>query len=165
MVYLINILIMFCNKRRLEPYVPSPEPVDGLVDLNRSEFYHPSMVDDFLLEKGLSLDGLETYTITSDISMLFNQKRLDRMSREALIQHFNDMSVRNSKFAALRSKLSDDQLCSIVKSRYIQSPSELMAYSNYLVSAYGAELASMAPHVDLASDPAPAGDPAPASAE
>lgn len=156
---------MFCNKRRLEPYVPSPEPVDGLVDLNRSEFYHPSMVDDFLLEKGLSSDGVETYTITSDISMLFNQKRLDRMSREALIQHFNDMSVRNSKFAVLRSKLSDDQLCSIVKSRYIQSPSELMAYSNYLVSAYGAELASMAPHVAPASDPAPAGDPAPASAE
>ena len=131
--------------------------LDGLVDLDNSEFYHPSAIDDFLLEKGLSSDGLETYTVTSDISMLFNQKRLDRMSREALIQHFNDMSVRNSSFASLRSKLSDDQLCSIVKSRYIQSPSELMAYSRYLVSSVGEEMASLAPHADPVGDPAPAG--------
>lgn len=156
---------MFCNKRRLEPVVPSSEPVNGLIDLKLSEFYHPSPIDDFLLEKGVSSSGAETITVTSDISMLFNQKRLDRMSREALIQHFNDMSVRSSKFSALRAKLSDDQLCSIVKSRYIQSPSELMAYSTYLVSTYGDELASIAPHADPTGDPASAGDPYPAPAE
>lgn len=154
---------MFSSKRRLTPHVYNSIPC-GSLDYSHSNFYQPSMVDDFLFEN-LSTSTGNVVVITSDISMLFSQKRLDRMTRETLIQHFEAMSVRNSKFADVRSKLSDDQLCSIVKSRYIQSPSELMAYSNYLVSTYGAELASIAPHADPTGDPAPAGDPDPAPAE
>lgn len=156
---------MFSNKRRLTAYTRTRRTC-GLIDLNRSEFYKPSMVDDFIFSKvkpPYSSD--ESVTITSDITMLFNQQRLDRMTRESLIQHFDDMSVQSPKFADLRSQLSDDQLCSIVKSRYIQSPSELMAYSRYLVNSVGEELASVAPHVDPAGDPASAGDPAPSPAE
>ena len=123
---------MFSSKRRLTPHVYNNIPC-GFLDFPHSNFYQPSMIDDFLFETLPTVSG-DAVAITSDISMLFNQRRLDRMSREALIQHFESMSVRNSKFADIRSKLSDDQLCSIVKSRYIQSPSELMAYSNYLVS-------------------------------
>lgn len=158
---------MFSNKRRLTSYSRVPRLRGcGLVDFNRSEFYQPSMIDDFLFVKDNPpySDG-ESITITSDITMLFNQERLDRMTNEALIQHFDSMSVRSPKFADIRSKISDDQLCSIVKSRYIQSPSELMAYSAYLVNAVGEELASMAPHVDSAGDPSPAGDPVSVSAE
>lgn len=158
---------MFSNKRRLGSYSRVPRPRGcGLVDFNRSEFYQPSMIDDFLFVKDNPpySDG-ESITITSDITMLFNQERLDRMTKEALIQHFDSMSVQSSKFADIRSKISDDQLCSIVKSRYIQSPSELMAYSAYLVDAVGEGLASMAPHVNPVGDPALTGDPAPASAE
>ena len=146
-------------KRRITPHVYNFVP-KGLVDYNKSEFYHPSNIDCFLCEKTKPpYDGTEAVTLTSDITMLFNQQRLDRMTREALIQHFDSMAVQNPKFSELRSKLTDDQLCSIVKSRYIQSPSELMAYSSYLVNAYGSELAA---HV--VPEPAPSPEPSPASA-
>lgn len=165
MVYLIKCLLMFCSKRRLTPHVYNSIP-KGVIEFERSEFYTPSAISDFSRVPVSPPHGeCESFTYTTDIVMLFNQKRLDRMTRESLIQHFESLAERSPKFASLRSKLSDDQLCSIVKSRYIQSPSELMAYSNYLVTAYGEELASMAPHVNPAGDPASAGDPAPAPAE
>ena len=165
MVYLIKCLLMFCSKRRLTPHVYNSIP-KGVIELERSEFYTPSAISDFSRVSVSPPHGeCESFTYTTDIVMLFNQKRLDKMTRESLIQHFESLSERNPKFASLRSRLSDDQLCSIVKSRYIQSPSELMSYSNYLVTAYGDELASMASHSVPAGNPAPAGDSAPASVE
>lgn len=156
---------MFCSKRRLTPHVYNSIP-KGVIEFERSEFYTPSAIKDFSRVPVSPPHGeCESFTYTTDVVMLFNQKRLDKMTRESLIQHFESLSERSSKFASLRSKLSDDQLCSIVKSRYIQSPSELMAYSNYLVAAYGDELASIAPHSDSAGDPVPAGDPALGPAE
>ena len=158
---------MFCSKRRLTPHVYNNIP-KGVIELERSEFYAPSPIKDFSRVPVSPPHGeCDSFTYTTDVVMLFNQKRLDRMTRESLISHFDKMSESSSNFASLRSKLSDDQLCSIVKSRYIQSPSELMAYSSYLVSAYGEELASLAPHGDPAGDPAggPAGGPAPTPAE
>ncbi len=144
-------------KRRLTPHVYNALE-KGSLDLSMSEFYQPSMIDDFLFVKCKPPHSdCESVTLTSDITMLFNQQRLDKLSREALLQHFDAMSVQNPQFADLRSKLSDDQLCSIVKSRYIQTPSELMAYSSYLVDAVGEEMASLAPHADPVGDPAPAG--------
>lgn len=156
---------MFCSKRRLTPHVYNRIP-KGVIELQRSEFYTPSAISDFSRVPVSPPHGeCESFTYTTDIVMLFNQKRLDKMTRESLVQHFESLSERNPKFASLRSKLSDDQLCSIVKSRYIQSPSELMSYSNYLVTAYGEELASIAPHTGSAGDPSSAGDLASASAE
>ena len=156
MVYLIKFLLMFCSKRRLTPHVYNSIP-KGVIEFERSEFYTPSAIKDFSRVRVRPPHGeCDSFTYTTDIVMLFNQKRLDKMTRESLISHFDKMSESNSGFASLRSKLSDDQLCSIVKSRYIQSFSELMSYSNYLVSAYGAELASMASHASSAGDSAPA---------
>lgn len=156
---------MFCSKRRLTPHVYNSIP-KGVIELERSEFYTPSAISDFSRVSVSPPHGeCESFTYTTDIVMLFNQKRLDKMTRESLIQHFESLSERSPKFASLRDKLSDDQLCNIVKSRYIQSPSELMAYSNYLVATYGNELASMASHVSSSGDSASAGDPASAPAE
>ena len=105
-----------------------------------SNFYQPSLIDNFLFQE--VSDGVEkSYTLTSDIYMLFNQKRLDKLTSQALIQHFELMSQRDSSLASLRSKLTDDQLVRFVKSRYIQSPGELLAWSNYLVSLYGEDYA------------------------
>ena len=101
-------------------------------ELSISSFYQPSQVDEFLMRKHLNPDGTHSVRMTSDIYMLLNQKRLDRLSQAALIDHFNQMSVTNSSLTALRKKCTDEQLVSLVKSRYIQSPSELLAWSQYL---------------------------------
>lgn len=148
------------TKRRLTPHVYN-HLEQGNMDLAFSSFYSPTPVDEFTFEK-VSVPGLnESITLTSDIAMLFNQQRLDRCSNESLIQYFESLSRTSSSLSELRSKLSDDQLISIVKSRYIQSPSELIAYSESLVHEYGLELASLSQHVN--PDPTPDPTPSPAT--
>lgn len=141
-------------KRRIQRHVYN-KLERGNIDLAFSAFYIPSPVDDFSFEKVVNPGLDDSFTHTTDVAMLFNQKRLDRCSRDALIQHFDSMARTNSRFAQIRSKLNDDQLMSIVKSRYIQSPSELLAYSEGLVHEYGVELASLSQHstVDFSSEP------------
>ena len=131
-------------KRRIEPYVTpvNPSPVSAK-DMLCSEFRQESPMDQFLFEE-LEFDGVKGVRLTSDIYMLFNQQRLDRLSRESLLSHFESMSVNEPKFGDLRAKLGDDQLISFVKSRFIQSPSELMAWSQYLMSSSDAVVAELA---------------------
>lgn len=131
-------------KRRIEPYVTpvNPSPVSAK-DMLCSEFRQESPIDQFLFEE-LEFDGVKGVRLTSDICMLFNQQRLDRLSRESLLSYFESMSVNEPKFGDLRSKLGDDQLISFVKSRFIQSPSELMTWSQYLMSSSDAVVAELA---------------------
>lgn len=131
-------------KRRIEPYVTpvNPSPVSAK-DMLCSEFRQESPVDQFLFEER-EFDGEKSVRLTSDICMLFNQYRLDRLSCESLLSHFESMSVNEPKFGDFRAKLGDDQLISFVKSRFIQSPSELMAWSQYLMSFSDAVVAELA---------------------
>lgn len=131
-------------KRRIKPYItPKRECVVSAKELICTEFREVSPVDQFMFDRGEDR-GVESVCITSDIYMLFNQNRLDRMSRESLLSYFENMSVNEPKFGDLRSKLGDDQLITFVKSRFIQSPSELMAWSQYLMSSSDAAVAELA---------------------
>lgn len=135
---------MWCTKRRVEPFQEEFNPYNiSSKDLRLSEFLENSPVNEFCYER-LEVNGNEVVTLTSDIYMLFNQQRLDRMSRERLVAYFDNVSVSEPKMRELRSKLSDDQLCSFVKSRFIQSPSELMAWSEYLMSSQDEMIAAAA---------------------
>lgn len=135
---------MWCTKRRLEPYQEEFKPYNiSSKDLRQSEFLENSPVNEFCFER-LEVNGNEVVTLTSDIYMLFNQQRLDRMSKDRLLAYFESLSVTDPKMSELRSKLSDDQLCSFVKSRFIQSPSELMAWSQYLMSSQDEMIAAAA---------------------
>lgn len=146
------------TQRRLTPHVYN-NLEKGNLDLEFSAFYVASPVDEFTYEKVCVPGSDDSITLTSDISMLFNQQRLDRCSKDALIQYFDSLSRASSGFSELRSRLSDDQLISIVKSRYLQSPSELLAYSENLVREYGVELASLSQHVKVDPSPEPSPEP------
>lgn len=135
---------MWCTKRRLEPFeVPVSLNSARSCELIQSEFLEKSPVNDFMFQE-IEVSGRKTFRVTSDIYMLFNQQRLDRMSKGRLISYFESLSVNEPKFHELRSKLTDDQLCSFVKSRFIQSPSELMAWSQYLMSSQDEMIAAAA---------------------
>lgn len=104
-------------------------------DLRTSACPQSTPIDSFLCQRCTTpYDDKESLRMTSDIYMLFNQHRLDRMSRENLIEYFNNMAVRDSSLSSLKKRLSDDQLISVVKSRYIQQPTELLNWSRYLNS-------------------------------
>lgn len=110
-------------------------------DLMITSLYQPSPVDVFtVIKQNAPFDTEESTRVTSDIYMLFNQQRLDRLTREQLIRHFDDMQVQDKSFGDLRTKLTDDDLIKFVKSRYIQAPSELLAWSNYLTSIASEEI-------------------------
>lgn len=102
----------------------------------------------------------DSVSFVDDVYMLFNQQRLDRMTGAALTQWLQNTSRTDSQLASLRSRMTDEQLGSFIKSRYIQSRSELLAWSGYLESMYP-EISAPAPAL---SDPAPS-DPAPVPAE
>lgn len=135
---------MWCTKRRVESYQEEFKPYNiSSKDLRQSEFLEKSPVNEFCFER-LEVNGNEVVTLTSDIYMLFNQQRLDRMSKDRLLAYFENLSVNDSGMRELRSKLTDDQLCSFVKSRFIQSPSELMSWSQYLMSSQDEVIAAAA---------------------
>lgn len=116
-----------------------------------------SPVESFYMHKEKPCHGsCEAVSIVDDIYMLFNQKRLDRMTSAALSTWLQATSSYDSGLANLRSRMSDEQLGSFIKSRFIQSRSELLSWSSYLESQY--------PVKSAPADPAPAA-PAPAPAE
>lgn len=147
------------TKRRLTQHVYN-DLEKGNMDLNFSSFYVPTPVSEFHFAKVADPGCDESVTLTSDVAMLFNQQRLDRCSRDSLLNYFNSLSCRNSALSELRSKLNDDQLISIVKSRYLQSPSELIAYSERLVHEYGEGLAYLSQHTPVISPSEPSPSPA-----
>jgi hypothetical protein len=145
---------MWCTKRRIEPYQEEVKPYNiSPKELKQSEFLENSPVNEFCFER-LDKNGTEVVTLTSDIYMLFNQQRLDRMSKDRLLAYFENLSVNEPKMRELRSKLTDDQLCSFVKSRFIQSPSELMAWSQYLMNSQDEMIAAAAAEQET-EQPAP----------
>lgn len=91
--------------------------------------YAPLLIDDH---------GNDTFTYLSDVDLLFNQQRLDRMSLAALQQKLDDMTrVQNDGLSELRKSIKDEDLMKFIKSRYIQAPSELRAWCSYLADEYG----------------------------
>lgn len=149
---------MWCIKRRVEPYVDKSQPnnVNSAV-LSVSEFVEPSPLHNFMFQD-IMCNGEKSIRLTSDIYMLFNQRRLDKLTRTQLVEYFDSLSVSEPKMSELRKKMTDDQLCSFVKSRFIQTPSELMAWSQYLMSSQDAMIAAAAVEVQPVADSAPTTD-------
>lgn len=149
---------MWCTKRRVEPYVDKSQPnnVNSAV-LSVSEFVEPSPLHNFMFQD-IMCNGEKSIRLTSDIYMLFNQRRLDKLTRTQLVEYFDSLSVSEPKMSELRKKMTDDQLCSFVKSRFIQTPSELMAWSQYLMSSQDAMISAAAVEVQPVADSAPAID-------
>ena len=120
----------------------------------RSQLVQPSIMAELSKVNVTYFDGddkREAIANVDDIYMLFNQQRLDKMTREALIARFDSMSQYDDGMKALRQKCTDDQLISLVKSRYIQSPGELMEWSKYLNSLADVELKNIVQQAQLNS--------------
>lgn len=124
----------------------------------------PSPVEDFYREEVETPIGTcKAVTYRNDIYLVLNQNRLDSMSL-AQFSDYLDHDRSASQLSEIRAKMSDEQLHQFVKSRYIQHPSELKAWSAYLDANFAAEVQKFKESQNPPADPAPA-DPAPAPAE
>lgn len=91
-----------------------------------------SLVDDYYHE--VVSDGVSTSVFVSDpIYMLFNQERLMQEIGSGAVKIWLDsLTQSNDSYSELRSMCSDSELLYMVKSRHIQSLSELKSWFDYM---------------------------------
>lgn len=80
---------------------------------------------------------------TSDIRLILHTKDLASRAGLAVASKFGHGSQSASQIQQIMDKMSDDDLLSTVRSRHIQAPSEIIAWSKEL-SAYAENLESQA---------------------
>lgn len=100
-------------------------------DLIHSNLVSTSPID-AVIPESVEIDGQTSYFISSDISLLFNQERLSSLGSDNIKKFFDCMAAKSSSLSELRKKCSDSDLLNLCKSRYIQTPSELLSWSKYL---------------------------------
>lgn len=84
-------------------------------------------------------DDTRPVRYTSDIRLLLHTKDLASRAGLAIASKFGHGSQSASQIQQIMDKMSDDDLLNTVRSRHIQSPSEIIAWSKEL-SAYAENL-------------------------
>lgn len=80
---------------------------------------------------------------TSDVRLLLHTKDLASRAGLAVASKFGQSNGSASQIQQIMDRMSDDDLLATVRSRYVQSPSEIIAWSKEL-SAYAEHLESQA---------------------
>lgn len=80
---------------------------------------------------------------TSDVRLILHTKDLVSRAGLAVASKFGHGGQSASQIQQIMDKMSDDDLLNTVRSRYVQSPSEILAWSKEL-SAYAENLESQA---------------------
>lgn len=80
---------------------------------------------------------------TSDVRLILHTKDLASRAGLAIASKFGQSNRSASQIQQVMDKMSDDDLLATVRSRYVQSPSEIIAWSKEL-SAYAENLESQA---------------------
>lgn len=136
--------------------IAGSKPVPNFTDFDivHSVPVSPSIVDPLCVDVTRHDDGsVASVAFSSDIALLFNQKRLeDCLGRDGLKKFFDDMASRSPALSSLRQKISDDDLAAMCKSRYLQSASEILSWSNYLNENYKNLMESVKSRVSSDSD-------------
>ena len=107
-------------------------------DLIHSNLVQISPIDSVPLQSISNDDGTSDFFIGNDISLLFNQERLSSLGPDTVKKFFDQLQSNSTSdsLKALRSKCSDSDLLQLCKSRFIQSPSELLSWSKYLTANF-----------------------------
>lgn len=125
-------------------------------------------VQDKLMQLSMMTLKDGSIAISSDISLIFNQQRLDnKLTASELREYIQRYTPNKSVYTA---QLDDDTLLSTLKSRHIQSLSEMRAWAEYCMENYDSlikeaeEKARAAAEEETVAE-APAGSSAPATSE
>ena len=100
-----------------------------------------SPVNELLVDSTVDVDGVTSYCVKNDVYLIFNQRRLDKLGVDTARKYLDNVSRNLSTPLKQMPKMSDEQLFSYIKSRNIQSPSELLSWSKYLDDEYQQKIA------------------------
>lgn len=107
--------------------------VNTELGLPHSILREPSIVDEFYFESHQpSDDTMPSYSVVDPIIVLFNQQRLENMGVTAAKQFLDSLQPKSDSLAELRKKCSDEDLVTMIKSKYLQSPAEILAWCRYM---------------------------------
>ena len=91
-------------------------------------------VQDKLMQLSTVVNKDGSIVISNDISLIFNQQRLEnKLTASELREYIQHYTPNKSVYTA---QLDDDTLLSTLKSRHIQSLSELRAWTEYCMENY-----------------------------
>lgn len=102
--------------------------------ISNAIFREKAIYEDLITTDVKQSDGSTIHYIDSDLILLFNQERLQALGQTAMIEYLNSIVPQSDSLAELRKNCTDEELLSMVKSRHIQSRSDLLAWSKYLDS-------------------------------
>ena len=93
-------------------------------------------------------------TVTTDISLIFNQQRLEnKITASELREYIQRYTPNKSVYTA---QLDDDTLLSTLKSRHIQSLSEMRSWAEYCMENYDSLIKEAEEKARLTAEPAAA---------
>lgn len=91
-------------------------------------------VQDKLMQLSTFKNKDGSITVSTDISLIFNQQRLDnKLTASELREYIQRYTPNKSSYTA---QLDDDTLLNTLKSRHIQSLSEMRAWAEYCMENY-----------------------------
>lgn len=103
---------------------------NGSFDVSHSRV----LVQDKLVQLSTVKNKDGSFTISTDISLVFNQQRLEnRLSVSELREYIQRYTPNKSVYTA---QLDDETLLNTLKSRHIQSLSEMRAWAEYCMENY-----------------------------
>lgn len=95
-------------------------------------------------------------TISTDISLIFNQQRLEnKLTANELREYIQRYTPNKSVYTA---QLDDDTLLSTLKSRHIQSLSEMRAWAEYCMENYDSLIKEAEEKARIAAEEEPAAE-------
>lgn len=153
-------------EERVASYTP---PITSTLFNGLTEFREPSPIEDMnFVELPCVHSTCPAVHCRSDVYALFHMQDLTRMELSRLSQFLENAGRSASSLSSVRAKMSDAQLRQFIKSRYIQSPSELLRWSAWLDDNYQMEIERINKELvekeklnnpDSAQSPAPASSP------
>lgn len=135
-LYLINFVVMSIRNIKM---VCTDNPHDSecivpgssIFGYSQMEFRESSPIDGLNIIEHEGDDGV-SYSIISDVSLLFDQKRLNSTLGPDTVRVWLN-SLGDSASALIPKNMTDDQLFSAVKSRHIQGLSDLRAWNDEIL--------------------------------
>lgn len=106
-------------------------PGSSIFGYSQMEFRESSPIDGLNIIEHEGDDGV-SYSIISDVSLLFDQKRLNSVLGSDTVRVWLN-SLGDSASALIPKNMTDDQLFSAVKSRHIQGLSDLRAWNDEML--------------------------------
>lgn len=111
-------------------------------------------VQDKLMQLATVEDKDGSIAVTTDITLIFNQQRLEnKLTASELREYIQRYTPNKSVYTA---QLDDDTLLSTLKSRHIQSLSELRAWTEYCMENYDSLIKEAEEKARLAAESAAA---------